>query len=50
MGGMVGWGLHCHFHVQPNYSVKVVLCCHWDCDNINARGPARESALQLVAI
>ena len=22
-----GWGLHSHFHVQPNYSVEVVLCC-----------------------
>ena len=21
-----GWGLHSHFHVQPNNSVKVVLC------------------------
>ena len=25
MGG--GWGLHSHFHVQPNYSVEVMLCC-----------------------
>ena len=23
----VGWGLHSHFHVQPNYSVEVGLCC-----------------------
>ena len=25
----VGWGLHSHFHVQPNYSVEDVLwlCC-----------------------
>ena len=22
-----GWGLHSHFHVQPNYSVEVVLHC-----------------------
>ena len=22
-----GWGLQSHFHVQPNYSVEVVLCC-----------------------
>ena len=22
-----GWGLHSHFHVQPNYSVAVVLRC-----------------------
>ena len=22
-----GWGLHSYFHVQPNYSVAVVLCC-----------------------
>ena len=22
-----GWGLHSHFHVQPNYSVEVVLRC-----------------------
>ena len=21
------WGLHSHFHVQPNYSVEVVLRC-----------------------
>ena len=21
------WGLHSHFHVQPNYSVDVVLSC-----------------------
>ena len=32
------WGLQSHFHVQPNYSVKVVLlvvlCCCWSCDNI----------------
>ena len=28
-GGVWWWGLHNHFHVQPNYSVKVVLrlCC-----------------------
>ena len=30
-------GLHSHFHVQPNYSVEVVLlvvlCCRWGCDN-----------------
>ena len=27
--GGVGWwdGLHSHFHVKPNYSVEVVLCC-----------------------
>ena len=25
--GVVGWGLQSHFHVQPNYSVEVVLCC-----------------------
>ena len=25
--GLVGWVLHRHFHVQPNYSVEVVLCC-----------------------
>ena len=27
-GGLVvdWWGLQCHFHVQPNYSVEVVLC------------------------
>ena len=26
--GFVGLGgLHSHFHVQPNYSVEVVLCC-----------------------
>ena len=25
-GGM-GWGLHSHFHLQPNYSVEVVLHC-----------------------
>ena len=25
VGGV--WGLHSHFHVQPNYSVEVVLCC-----------------------
>ena len=23
--GGAGWGLHSHFHVQPNYSVEVVL-------------------------
>ena len=22
-----GWGLHSHFHVQPNNCVEVVLCC-----------------------
>ena len=26
-GEVVGWGLHSHFCVQPNYSVEVVLCC-----------------------
>ena len=26
-GGGGGWGLHSHFHVQPNYSVEVALCC-----------------------
>ena len=26
-GGGVGWyGMHSHFHVQPNCSVEVVLC------------------------
>ena len=26
--GRVGWwGLHSHFHVQPNYNVEVVLRC-----------------------
>ena len=30
-----GWwgGVHSHFHVQPNDSVEVVLCCRWECDN-----------------
>ena len=29
-----GWGgVQSHFHVQPNYSVEVVLCCGWGCDN-----------------
>ena len=23
----------CYFHVQPKYSVEVVLCCRWGCDN-----------------
>ena len=32
---LVGWGLHSHFHVQPNYSIEVVLCCCWGCDNNN---------------
>ena len=40
-GGWGGWwGLHSHFHVQPNYSVEVVLlvvlCCCWGCDNKGA--------------
>ena len=26
-------GVHGHFHVQPNYSVEVVLCCRWGCVN-----------------
>ena len=30
--GGVGWGGH--FHIQTNYSVEVVLCCCWGCDNI----------------
>ena len=25
--GWGGWGLHSHFHVQPSYSVEVVLRC-----------------------
>ena len=29
-GGVV---LHSHIRGQPNYSVEVVLCCHWGCDN-----------------
>ena len=33
----VGWGwlggLYSHFCVEPNYSVEVVLCCHWGCGN-----------------
>ena len=33
-GGGVGWVLHSNFHVQPNYSVEVVLCCHWGCGNL----------------
>ena len=33
-GGGVGSGLHSHFHVQPNYSVDVVLGSHWGCDNV----------------
>ena len=34
---MGGWGLHSHFHVQPNCSVEVevVLRCRWGCDNEN---------------
>ena len=26
-GVVVGWGLHSHFCVQPNYSAEVVLRC-----------------------
>ena len=32
-GGVLGWlgsgmvGVHSHFHVKPNCSVEVVLCC-----------------------
>ena len=26
-GGGVGWGWHGNFHVQPNYSVVVMLHC-----------------------
>ena len=37
-----GWGLQSHFHVQPNYSVEVVLlvvlCCRWGCDNLKEEG------------
>ena len=31
-----GLSLHSHFHVQPNYSVEVVLwlCCCWGYDKI----------------
>ena len=36
-GGWGGCGLQSHFHVQPNYSVEVVLlvvlCWRWGCDN-----------------
>ena len=36
------WGLQSHFHVQPNYSVEVVLlvvlCCRWGCDNRFCQG------------
>ena len=28
-------GVHSHFHIQPNYSVEVVLCCRWGCDKIS---------------
>ena len=35
---MVGWGLQSHFHVQPNFSDEVVLCCRWGCDNSDSRG------------
>ena len=31
-GGGCG-GVQSHFHVQLNYSVEVVLCCRWGCDN-----------------
>ena len=27
MGLVGGWGMQSHFHVQPNYSVEVVLRC-----------------------
>ena len=32
---MVGgwWGFQSHFRVQPDYSVEVVLCYCWGCDN-----------------
>ena len=32
---VAGWGggLHSHFHIQPNYSGEVALCCRWVCDN-----------------
>ena len=33
---VVGWGLHSHFRVQPNYSIEVVFALYsrWGCDNI----------------
>ena len=36
MGGWWVVGVQSHFHVQPNYSVEVVLCCRWGCDNNNS--------------
>ena len=36
-GGVRGvrwFAQHSHFHVQPNYSVEVVLCWGWGCDNL----------------
>ena len=29
-------GVQSHVYVQPNYSVEVVLCCRWGCDNCSA--------------
>ena len=45
VGGGVGWwggvvwlgGMYSHFHVQPNYSMDVVLCLGWGCDNTGSK-------------
>ena len=45
-----GWGLHSHFRVQPNYSVDVVLCCCWGCDNFKPKiiiKPNSENSISL---
>ena len=44
-----GWGLHSHFRVQPNYSVEVVLCCRWGCDNYFFGWVAGEMENQAIA-
>ena len=33
VGGWVGGGVSKVIFVQHNYSVEVVLCCRWGCDN-----------------
>ena len=44
-GGVGWWGLHSHFHVQPNYSVEVVLHCSLGFDK---KGRLRINRLEEV--
>ena len=45
-GVVVGWGLHSHFHVQPNCCVEVVLSL-WLCQQVWFKCAVTESRIRV---